>query len=244
MNRLVLAALVSALPLAAGIVDVTDQLFAPVHSGATITVDFEVSTYGKNNPDVSPYPTGLDVNVLCEDPGSAEAKVPGSTARYYPGYLFQGWVESLDGAVSEPLYDPLAARLGFRPGTLLLTPGVFDAGGAPELAVGVISGTANLSSAQAEALFGSEFSARIILKNLGLPVVLGIGSDSVVRNAISEPDVRGFGPRSVAGITRIVTVSNPEPGTWMLTAGAAALLLIKVLRSRRGRERTPACWRA
>ncbi len=239
MKRLATFVLLSALPLAAGSVDVTDQSFARVHPGAGVTIDFGIWNYGLDNPGSSPYPASFDFSVITQDPDATTANAPGSAAAYYPGYLFQGWVESLDGSVSVPLYDPLAEQLGFNPGALLLAPGVFDSGSTPQLSVGVLSAMVNLSPEMAQALFGSSFTARMVLQNLGPAIVLGIGPGYTVRNAISEPDVTGAGPDTVAGITGTVTVDNPEPATWTLAAGAAALFLVTSLRSRAARARGP-----
>jgi hypothetical protein len=240
MKRLATFVLLSALPLAAGSVDVTDQSLAPVHQGAGVSIDFGVWNYGLDNPGSSPYPESFGFSVIIQDPEAATANAPGSTAAYYPGYLFQGWVESLDGSVSVPLYDPLAAQLGSNPGALLVEPGAFDSGGAPQLSIGVLFAMVNLSPEMAQALFGSSFMARIVLRDLGPAIVLGIGPGYTVGDAVSEPDVTGTGPYTVAGITGTVMVDNPEPATWTLAAGAAALFLATGLRSPAARtDRAP-----
>ena len=239
MKRFAAFVLLSALPLSAGSVDVTGQSLAAVHQGAGVAIDFGVWNYGIDNKGSSPYPTSFGFSIITQDPAATTAYVPGSDAAYYQGYLFQGWVESLDGSVSVPLYDPLAAGLGSEPGELLLAPGVFDSGSASDLSVGVLSAVVNLSPAMAEALFGPSFMARIVLQNLGPAFVLGIGPDYTVSNAVSVPDVTGAGPYTVAGITGTVMVDNPEPATWTLAAGAAFLALANGLRSRAARRRRP-----
>jgi len=211
----------AAAPLAAGRIDVSDYAFAEVHQGATIIADFGISNYGVNNPGYSAYPTGFCLRLITQEPGEEAEAIPGSTAEYFDDYAFRGWVESLDGEVSAPLYDPRAASLGFEEGTLLLTPGILNG----TRAVGVVAGSASLTSQISEELFGPQFSARIFLKNLGPSVTLGMGGENVVRNAVLVTGVAGAGPRRVAGVVRTVTVANPEPATWALAAGAAALLL-------------------
>jgi hypothetical protein len=228
MNRLAMCLLMAPLPLAAGRINVSDYTFAQVHQGATIFVDFGVRNYAVNNAGYSPYPTGFGLKIITRVPEDETAGIPDSSAGYFAGYAFQGWIESLDGEVSTPLYDPRAAGLGFEEGTLLLTPGILNSTGP----VGVVSGSASLTSQIAEELFGSRFTARIVLENLGPDVTLGIGPGYLVRNAVSVPGVTGLGPARVAAVVQTVTVANPEPATWALAAGAAALLLIKTLKSR------------
>jgi hypothetical protein len=228
MNRLAMCIFMAAAPLAAGRIDVSDYTFAEVRHGDTMIADFGIWNYGVNNPGYSAYPTGFCLRIITQAPGEETAALPGSTAEYFAGYAFRGWAESLDGEVSTPLYDPRAASLGFETGTLLLTPGILNG----TRAAGVVSGSASMTSRIAEELFGSRFSARIFLENLGPDVTLGIGRGNVVRNAVLVPGVAVLGPRRVAGVVQTVTVANPEPATWALAAGAAVLLLIAPLRSR------------
>ena len=154
MKRFASFVLFSALPLAAGSVDVSSQSFAFVHPGASVAVDFGIWNYGRDNPGFSPYPQSFGLDVVVEVPAGQTAFVTGSSAEYYPRYLLQGWVESLDGSVSVPLEDPLAAAVGYSSGTLLLAPGVSDSG-ASELDVGIISAVVDLSPEMSEALFGT-----------------------------------------------------------------------------------------
>jgi hypothetical protein len=100
------------------------------------------------------------------------------------------------------------------------------------LDVVVISAVVNLSPEMSEALFGSSFTARIILENLGSAVTLGLDPGYTVRSAVSEPGVTGAGPHDVAGVTGSVMVENPEPATWALFGAAAAVFLIGRLSSR------------
>ncbi|MGE5648166.1 MAG: hypothetical protein ACM336_20505 [Acidobacteriota bacterium] len=210
MKRLGLV-LACALPLVAGRIDVTTQTFAQVHSGANLIVDFSVWNYGANNAGFSPYPTSLSVNIVTEALGEGE-------------YRLAGRIESLDGSV----YVPLTS--------LTLLPGVFNSAGAPQIAVGVIHGSARLD----EALFGPGMSARLVIENLGPQFVVGIGPGYTVRNAVSITDVTGEGPRIVGGITNTVTVANPEPATWALGAGAVVVLFaLRRLRSPGARARKP-----
>lgn len=215
-------------PLAAGRIDVGDQTFAWVQPGARVEIQFGVWSYGWNNPGYSPYPTQLGLEIIGQLPSSPAALVPDSTAAYFPGFLFTGWLESLDGTVAVPLYDPNADRLGLPIGTLLLAPGTFAAGGSP-LDVAVLAAFVAMPQSTSESLFGPNIgsrtnAARIRLDNIGDGFTLGIGPGYTVRNSVSEPGVAGLGPVQTAGATGQVVVSNPEPSTWLTLAGAIALL--------------------
>ncbi|HVX67317.1 MAG TPA: hypothetical protein VHA11_11975 [Bryobacteraceae bacterium] len=237
MKRLAILAFLSVLPLAAGRVDVTSEPVAWVHSGASILIDVAVWNYGVSNPGVSPYPTGINFALLTQPPEAGPSRVADSSATYYEDYLFSGSIESLDGKVSVPLTDAVAQLLGLGTGTMVLSPGTFSSGSAGETGVGVISGSVNLDPATAAALFGSELGARIVLHNLGQGVYIGIGDGYTVRNAASLPGLTGEGPGSVSGITGTVTVANPEPGTWIMGAGALLALAFSSLRSSAARAR-------
>jgi hypothetical protein len=230
MKRIATFVLFTVLPLAAGSIDVSEQSFARVPTGADVTVEFGVSNYGFQNPGFSPYPDSFGFSVLTENPADATALVPGSSTNHYPRYLLQGWAESLDGSVSVPLFDPLAAALGYGSGTLVLAPGLYETG-ASDLPVGVLSAMVSLTPDTAAALFGDAFTARIVLVNLGIGVTLGIDPDYTVRQAVSETELAGAGPSDVAGVTRSVTVENPEPAAWTLVGAAAAVFLTGRLRS-------------
>jgi hypothetical protein len=243
MKRVAILAVLSVLPLAAGRVDVTNDEVAWVHSGADILIDFAVWNYGMNNPGVSPYPTGINFSLVTGQPGVEATTITGSSATYYADYAFSARLQSLDGSASVPLTDPLAGLLGLESGKLVLAPGTFASGSSGETGVGVLSGGVNLDLATATALFGSDLAARIVLHNLGPGVFIGIGDGYTVRNSVSEPGLTGEGSCSVSGITGTVTVVGPEPGTWMMAAGALVALGFSSLRSsaarasKRGRSR-------
>lgn len=243
MNRLAILAVVSALPLAAGRIDVSNESRARVHPGAAIIVDFAVWNYAVSNPGSSPYPTGINFSLLTQQPAVEAAAIPDSSGSYYRDYLFGAQLQSLDGSISVPLTDPVAPLLGLSPGTLALAPGVFSSGSSAETGVGVLSGWAHLNPQTAAALFGESLEARIVLRNFGPEVWIGAGQGYTVRNSVSEPGLTGDGPRSVGGLTGTVTVANPEPGTWMLAGAALAGLLFSNLKSsaaracKRGRSR-------
>jgi hypothetical protein len=207
----------ASLPLAAGPIGVGGETYAWVAPGEEIDIQFGVWNYARNNPGSSPYPTQIGLQVL----GQAGT-----------GSLFEGWIESVDDTVSVPLDDPNADLLGLPAGSLLVTPGTFAAGGGAPFDVAVIDGYVYLSDAQSQALFGSNIgnynsAAQIVLLNMGAGFMLGIGPGYTVRNAVSEPGIGGDGPVETAGITGPVSVTAPEPATWLCIAcglGALAFL--------------------
>jgi hypothetical protein len=231
MNRLAILVVVTAMPVAAGRIDVSNESLARVHQGACIIVDFSVWNYAASNPGFSRFPTGINFSFLTQQPAAEAAAIPDSSGSYYRNYLFGAQLESLDGSVAVPLTDPVSQWLSLSPGTLALAPGVFSSGSSAEIGVGVLSGWAYFSPQIAAALFGDSLEARIVLRNFGPEVWIGAGQGYTVRNSVSEPGLTGDGPRSVGGLTRTVTVANPEPGTWMLAACAFAVLLFSYLKS-------------
>ncbi len=230
-------AVLSVLPLAASRIDVTGQTYANVHSGASVIVEFGVSNYGLNNKGFSPYPTGINLNIVVQAPDQETEMAPWSSASYYSGYLFDGWLESLDGSAIIPLEDSLAMLLGYGVGKVALGSGVFSGSAVSDLTVGVLSASVHLTLEQSQQIFGEGFAARIVLHNIGQSMTLGIGPGYTIRSAVTEPGITGFGPVSVGGMTRTVTVANPEPSTWMLGAGAVVLFAISSLRSSAARAR-------
>lgn len=234
--RLLPLLVAASFPLAADRIDVSSQTSAWVHPGAEVEIHFGVWTYGWNNPGFSPYPTQLGLQIIGQLPSLPPALIPDSTAAYFPGLLFTGWLESLDGTVSVPLYDPNADRLGLPVGTLLVSPGTFSAGGDSPLDVAVLAAFVSMSQLTSESLFGPNIgsrtnAARIRLDNIGDGFTLGIGSGYTVRNSVSEPGIAGLGPAQTAGTTGQVEVVNPEPSTWLTLA--CALVLLGFLRRRR-----------
>jgi hypothetical protein len=204
----------ASLPLAAGPIGVGGETYAWVPAGEEIDIQFGVWNYARNNPGSSPYPTEIGLQVL----GQAGT-----------GSLFEGWLESLDGTVSVPFDDPNADLLGLPAGSLLVSPGTFAAGGGAPFDVAVIDGYVYLPEAESALLFGSNIgsynsAARIVLLNMGEGFRLGIGPGYTVRYAVSEPGIGGDGPVETAGITGQVSVSAPEPATWLSIASALGAL--------------------
>jgi hypothetical protein len=213
-----------ALPLAARTFDLTDAESARLRTGATVSIDFGVWTYAQNNPGASPYPTSLELMILAPALTSDAAAIPDSTLQYFPGWLFEARLESLDGSAPVPFHDAAAARLGLPDGLLLVTPGTHQG-----REVALISASLAMSPAAAEALFGQNLgnyndAARIWLSNLGEPLDIGLGPGYTVRQSVSVPNLAGAGDTRAAGLTGRVLLHNPEPSTWLLAAAGAALI--------------------
>ena len=222
MRRSLACAVLSVLSACAGTINVTAEPSATLAPGHELQIDFSVWNYGANNPGAPPYPTHLGLLIIGAAPGLAAVTLPDSTSQYYPGFLFEAWLESLDGEVRAPF-----------PAPLLLAPGVFTQGGGAELDVAVLASSLDLSLALSEAIFGQDLSGRIVVRNLGGGLDVGLGPGYTIRNAVLEPDVWGLGPSTVAGLTRQVTISNPEPSTALLVLGAALLAGVWGVRRRR-----------
>jgi len=217
-------------PLAARPFDVSDQIFVTVQTGEDLLIHFGVWNYGYNNPGVSPYPTRVGLMVLGQDPaGRPVGTIPDTTIEYFPGLVFEGWLESLDGSVSLPLYDSNAARLGLAEGLLVVTRASVTSSGGPAVPAAAINALQFLPVSTSEALFGAHIgsydnAAVIRLHNWGANFQIGLGPGWTVGRSISEPGIGGLGPVETSGITGRVTMENPEPSTWLLLGGGLTLL--------------------
>lgn len=242
MFRFTLLALLVPPAVNAGTIDVTNDVFALLHTGDSIVIEAGVGNYGLHNPGVSPYPTGLGFSLIATKAVAPRLAMFASSSDYYPGYLFQGYLRSLDGSVTAPLNDPVAEMLGLSSGQLVLAPGEYSGAAHSGRQVGVIYGSANLTLETAQALFGSSFLAEIVIRNLGPDVLLGLGDGYTIRNSAAVPDVSGFGQSRVGGIPLRATIETPELGTWILAATAAAALWLlrrAIPTARVAPERTP-----
>jgi len=218
--RFAAPAFLLAAPLFAAIIDVTNAPTAYVHPGAAVVVEFDLRSYAPASYGESSYPAEIRFSILGPELPSS-ATVAGSSAQYVPGFLFQGWLESLDGSYSLPLADAGAERLGLPQGTLLVSPGTAVVSGA-QMPVSVIDGFVYLDPAVAGALSGA---ARIRLINRGEGFTIGLGDGLSVRNSVWTTSLSSGGALTAGGTTRSIEVVNPEPATWLLMTGAVIFLL-------------------
>lgn len=236
---------------AADPIDLSSQTSFTLAHGEEMILQFSVWNYGKNNPGSSPYPTSVGLEIAGTPPAGAPVNtLTGSSGTYYSGDLLEGWISSLDGTASAPLYDHNAAKLGYGPGSLLLTPGSIYCNGAPTPAA-MVDASVALTLDLSEQIFGPDVASRqsaadIYLLNLGNDVTIGLGRGYKLGSLISEPGVSGFGPAQTSGITESVTLvaelfqaqteAVPEPATWM---GAGVGMLIVSFAGRRWLAKKP-----
>lgn len=196
-------ALLSALPAAAGPIDIGGLEHATLGPHGTLLVEFSVWNYGVNNPGFPP-PTHLGLTVLGLPPDSTGED-----------YSFEVRLESLDGSAWADFAGPLS-----------LVDGTFSAGGGAPIDVAVLSGSIDLTDELAAQIFADGLAARFVIRDLGGSFVLGLGSGYTIRQSVWEPDVHGDGGWTVAGLTGSVTVATPEPPGWSLLLGGAGLVVV------------------
>lgn len=200
-------------------IDVTNRSFAIIGTGRDLTVHFGVWNYGVNNPGFEPFPTTIGFQIIGPlEVGDGLGAGENSMGARPMDYGFNAYLEALDGRVSIQSPDVFIPSLG----------SLSIQGGSPTQ-VAILSGSFTVSLWQSQAVFGSNLAnfnnaAVIRLHNLGDPFRIGLGSPYSLQDAISEPGIGGLGPARTAGIPGKVTLSNPEPATWMLLAAAIVLL--------------------
>ncbi|HUE01924.1 MAG TPA: hypothetical protein VMR62_20310 [Bryobacteraceae bacterium] len=182
--------------------DVTNSYEVTVTSGASLI--FYISSDNM-------FPGEVEMLLGAMPLGGPMASIPGTSEVYMPGFLFTGTIDSVNGAVSIPLTDPDASRLGLPAGDILLTPG-WRSGGSYSGSVDLFSADVSLSPAEAAALFsGGEFV--IDLHNIGAPITLGYPGTTIA-NDFSASLTSADGSRSLgARALSVGSSSAPEPGT-------------------------------
>ncbi len=203
----------------AGNIDVTGSTFVTLQAGDVLESHFGVWNYAANNPAFSPYPTTIGIQVMGPSPAGALIKFrTGSTAQFFPDYLFDIALDSLDGTVSIPF------AAGY------LSPGVGTSSLSPD-PMAILSASLTLSAAQSQALFGANIgnfddAAVIRIHNVGQAFTIGLGAPYSAQSAISEPGIGGAGPVQTAGVAGPVIIVAPEPTTGFLVMfGIAGLVL-------------------
>jgi hypothetical protein len=215
---MILATLASALiPLTALSADITDKNLAPVPQRAEMLATVGVSAYGRENPSYPPYPTQLRVSII--GLGMSDRKImpiPGTTMEYYPGFLFEGRLESLDGSISVRFRDNFAARLKLPDGSLIVKRVTTTLDTGEQIDTAAIDAVVNLPLALSEALFGPNVrryndGATLRLRNLGTEFVIGFGNGHAIQNAVVVHSLEGSGPVETGGTTGQVSITSPEP---------------------------------
>jgi len=241
VGALLLAFAAATLPAAAGTFDVTNQTNVAVATGDTLIISFSIWNYGvianQFDPGSSPYPMQLNFEAMGLPPAEATASVPNASSVYYPGFLFQVSLQSLNGAFSLPLtgVDSGPNQLNLASGDFVLEPAGFTGsnwgGSTAEL-----TGWLNFSSlAQSQALFGNNCctpgaaSADLVITNLGPSFTFGVPNYSLglsqTLDSVSGPVVQvGVMPMEVA------LDPVPEPPAWALMVGALAVVALYIRR--------------
>lgn len=199
--------------LATGSIDVTERTMVSLAHHAELSSEFGILSYVRNNSGYRPYPVELQLQVV--GPGIDNrpvSAIAGSNAEYYPGYLLEARLESLDATISVPFSDPQGAQLGLPSGLLLVKPGTLTVNG-EQIPIITIDGVVNLSLSVSEAVFdpsiaGYAAAARIRLRNLGADLVLGRGKGSTMQSSVSVHSIRGIGPVTTAGVAGKVMLDN------------------------------------
>jgi hypothetical protein len=192
---------------------VTNLNSVTIPAGAELVINFGTWTYAANNPGYSPDPTVLSFEAYGAPIAGPVLAVPNSSAQYFSGYQFSGYLESADGSVIAPLNDPDASKSGYGAGTLLVTPGRYSGpdGTAP---VSVLSASITLSQSVSQTLFGTYVatpwmsSAKIVLKNTGPDFILGLGGNTPIGSLVQESGLHGAGPVDTAGVTLSVVLDR------------------------------------
>src|SRR5450755_651876 len=209
VRLLVFAALLSPMaPAFATTIDVTNA------SQVTLAANDDLIFYiaADYSGEVPQYPGAIQILLGGMPVGGPVAAITGTSGVYMPGILFSGKLESGNGAISVPVTDSNATRLGLTAGAMLLTPGS-RSGGSYSGVIDLLSGAAPVSSQDATALFGSGEIA-IDLHNSGGAITFGY-PDSTVASDFSASLISSDGLQSMgARVLRVQCVTTtPEPGT-------------------------------
>jgi hypothetical protein len=200
-------------PLTAAPIEITERSLVTIRNGAELTAEIGIWSYGRNNPTGSPYPTEIHLTLISPDiTDRFTAVLPGTNVEYFPGFLFEGRLESQGGALSVPLVDP-AYHLGLRDGYLPVKRATVMLGSGEQIQVAVLDAVILLPPETSEALFGANVrsyaaAARVRLRNLGADFTVGIDKSRDVRSAIVVHSIRGSGTVETGGIVGRVTLEN------------------------------------
>ncbi len=216
-------------------------LLASIAMASTLNVtnDSQV-TLGTNDSlildissDAPTYPGEIEMILGSMPLGGPVASIPGTSGVYMPGILFTGTIESQNGAISIPLTDPNAGRLGLPTGDMLLTPGSRN-GGSYSGPIDLLSADVTLSPAESAALFSSG-EAVIDLQNMGTPITFGYPGSSIASDftaSLTSPDgSQSEGARVLRA--ECIHADAPEPGTIGLLLIGLTILAARLGKARR-----------
>jgi len=191
----------------ASTVDVTNNSQVTVGANDDLLIYISSASFSSGNG--AGYPGGIEMLLGGMPLGGPVADIPGTSGVYMPGILFSGTLESQNGAISIPLTDSDATRLGLPSGDMLLTPGS-RSGGSYSGPIDLLSGVVTIGSQEAAALFGSG-EVVIDLHNAGAPVTFGYSGSTIASDFSASLSI---GSESLgAQVSRVECSNAPEPGT-------------------------------
>lgn len=211
-RRLGLAVILSALPLAAGTINVSTYASALIETGDALSFTVASWNFGINALEfgLPVYPTEAEFTFV-----SAVQNSPGQ---------FEAVLESGDGSVSVAF-----APLSFIPGTFQ---GSHYSG-----AVSVLEGSVEISETLSEQLFGSS-AAVLMLLNDGPAVTVGLSPYTVQQDMYVSLGGGGLSVGALQGRVFLVDPPSgtPEPQSGLLLLGGAGAMLWGLSRRKHGRR--------
>jgi hypothetical protein len=195
-------------PATAGTINVTGDSQVTVGTGDSLT--FYISDNSSGSQTLS-YPGEIQVLLGGMPLGGPVASIPGTSGVYMSGFVFDGTLESQNGAVSVPLTDPNATRLGLPNGDMLMTPGS-RSGASYSGAIDLVSAEVIVGSQQDATLFATN-EVMIDFLNTGASFTFGYAGTSIGSD-LSASLFNQEGSQSVgAQVTKVELATVPEPGT-------------------------------
>jgi hypothetical protein len=232
MSKYLLAVLLlfSIIPVKASLIDVTtlSQVTLQTNDSLIFTLSTDYASCHQSG-----YPAEIEILLGSMPLGGPVDAIPGTSSVYVPGILFAATLESQDGAVSIPLTDSDATRLGLPTGDVLLTPGSVS-GGSYSGPIDLISAGVTISSPQAAELFG-ESDLTIDIRNMGGPITFGYPSSIIAADFTATLVTAGGSQSEGARVleAQCRSANAPEPGT----IGLLLIGLTVMARRSRGRRR-------
>jgi hypothetical protein len=208
LARFLLIALLFTAIATAGTINVTNSSQVTLQTNDSLLFYISASELAGHG---AMYPGEIEIVLGTLPIGGLVGSIPGTSAVYMPGFLFDGTLESQSGSVSIPLTDSNAARLGLPAGDMLLTPGS-RSGASYSGPIDLLSAAVTISSQEDAALFASG-EVVIDLHNTGAAITFGYPGASLTSDfsaSLVSPD----GLESVgAQVMEAELVHTPEPGT-------------------------------